>query len=108
MDRLAGMATSELSDVGRVARELGLGDEGFDVDSRVVPRGYRVLARLLASPSVLERVLEHFGSVEEALRSSDEELASAAGLPLGDVARGRRGRAPGSLGEGGSVPARHG
>ena len=108
LDRLAGMATSELSDVGRVARELGLGDEGFDVDSRVVPRGYRVLARLLASPSVLERVLEHFGSVEEALRSSDEELASAAGLPLGDVARGRRGRAPGSLGEGGSVPARHG
>jgi diadenylate cyclase len=70
----------ELLDHAAVARALGYaGGEGLDV--AVSPRGYRLLARVPRLPgTVVDRLVEHFGSLQKLLAASIDDLQTVEGV----------------------------
>lgn len=86
---LAAIESSGLVDLGAVAQALRIGTDET-LDSPLAPRGYRLLARIPRLPStVVERLIEHFGSLQKLLAASMEDLQAVDGV--GDLrARGVR------------------
>ena len=86
---LAAIESTDLVDLGSVARALRIGTEET-LDSPLAPRGYRLLARIPRLPiTVVERLIEHFGSLQKLLAASIEDLQTVEGV--GDLrARGVR------------------
>lgn len=86
---LAAIESTALVDLGSVARALRIGTEET-LDSPLAPRGYRLLARIPRLPiTVVERLIEHFGSLQKLLAASIEDLQTVEGV--GDLrARGVR------------------
>ena len=80
MTDLDALDSLELLDLSAVARALGLsGGEG--VDSVVSPRGYRLLARVPRLPgAVVDRLVEHFGSLQKLLAASIDDLQTVDGV----------------------------
>ena len=77
---LEGLGPTELVDVAAVARSLGLGASEH-LDSAVTPRGYRLLAKVPRLPgAVVERLVEHFGSLQKLLSASIEDLQAVDGV----------------------------
>jgi len=70
----------ELLDLGAVARALGhAGGDGLD--AAVSPRGYRLLARVPRLPAtVVDRLVEHFGSLQKLLAASIDDLQAVDGV----------------------------
>ncbi|MBA2444819.1 MAG: DNA integrity scanning protein DisA [Nocardioidaceae bacterium] len=74
------LSAADLLDIASVARPLGLG--GADnLDSAVSPRGYRLLAKVPRLPgSVVERLVEHFGTLQKLLAASIDDLQAVEGV----------------------------
>lgn len=73
------LGSSELVDLGAVARAIGLGSE--TLDSAVSPRGYRLLARVPRLPNaVVERLIEHFGGLQKLLAAGIDDLQAVEGV----------------------------
>jgi diadenylate cyclase len=76
---LEGLGPTELVDVGAVARGLGLGSE--HLDAAVTPHGYRLLAKVPRLPgAVVERLVEHFGSLQKLLSAGVDDLQAVDGV----------------------------
>ena len=72
---------TELLDLGRVSRALGFGSDAGTLDLTVSPRGYRMLARIPRLPgSVIDRLTEHFGSLQKLLAAGVDELLAVEGV----------------------------
>ena len=70
----------ELLDLAAVARALGYGG-GDGLDAAVSPRGYRLLARVPRLPGlVVDRLVEHFGSLQKLLAASIDDLQAVEGV----------------------------
>ncbi len=77
LDRLAGVATDSLYDIGKVASSLGLGS----LDAHVRPRGYRILSRVPRLPEPVKAALvDHFGDFQKMLHASVSEFDQVDGV----------------------------
>jgi diadenylate cyclase len=77
---LEGLSPADLVDIGCVARALGLG-QGEHLDGAVAPRGYRLLAKVPRLPTtVVDRLIDHFGSLQKLLSASVEDLQAVDGV----------------------------
>ncbi|MEW6725183.1 MAG: DNA integrity scanning diadenylate cyclase DisA [Bacillota bacterium] len=80
-ERISKLSSEELLDLDVIARELGFG-AGVDVlEQSVTPRGYRLLKKIPRLPlAVIENLAEHFGSFQQTLTASIEELDAVEGI----------------------------
>jgi diadenylate cyclase len=87
LDRLP---ASELIDLSAVAKAMGYAATGDALDVAVSPSGFRLLAKIPRLPStVVDRLVEHFGSLQRLLGATVEDLQTVEGV--GDArARGVR------------------
>ena len=70
----------DLVDIGQVAKALGLGGSEH-LDGAVAPRGYRLLAKVPRLPTtVIERLVEHFDTLQKLLSAGVEELQIVDGV----------------------------
>jgi diadenylate cyclase len=77
---LEALSGADLVDVAAVARALGLGANEH-LDGAATPRGYRLLAKVPRLPgTVVERLVEHFGSLQKLLSASIEDLQTVDGV----------------------------
>jgi diadenylate cyclase len=77
---LEGLSPADLVDVAAVARALGLGATEH-LDGAVTPRGYRLLAKVPRLPgAVVDRLVDHFGSLQKLLSASIEDLQTVDGV----------------------------
>jgi diadenylate cyclase len=80
LSALEGLNATDLVDVAAVARALGLGPTEH-LDSAVTPRGYRLLAKVPRLPgAVVERLVEHFGSLQKLLSAGIDDLQAVEGV----------------------------
>jgi diadenylate cyclase len=71
----------ELADTAALAKVLDPVGEPEDLDAQLVPRGYRVLAKVPQLPSwVIDRVVERFGSLKVLLAASLDDLEEVEGV----------------------------
>jgi diadenylate cyclase len=71
----------ELADSAVLAKALNLADEPESLDTSLVPRGYRVLAKVPQLPGwVIDRVVERFGSLKVLLAASLDDLEEVEGV----------------------------
>jgi diadenylate cyclase len=81
MSALAELSTEEILDLRSVASVLHLPGDPADLDSGLQPRGYRLLARVPRLPdSVVEHIVERFGSLHKILRASVADLDEVEGI----------------------------
>jgi diadenylate cyclase len=75
-----GLSSTELLDIANVIAPFGLGSAD-NLDSAVSPRGYRLLAKVPRLPStVVERLVEHFGTLQKLLAASIDDLQRVDGV----------------------------
>jgi len=80
LSRLESLSATELVDPASTARALGLGNVEL-LDGAVAPRGYRLLAKVpRLPPSVVDRLVEHFGTLQKLLSAGVEELQTVEGV----------------------------
>ena len=80
LDELEGLGSADLVDIAAVARSLGLGASEH-LDGAVTPRGYRLLAKVPRLPTaVVERLVEHFGSLQKLLSAGVDDLQAVDGV----------------------------
>ncbi len=86
---LSAIPSAELVDLSAVATALRIGT-GSTLDAALTPRGFRLLARVPRLPAtVVDRLIDHFGSLQKLLAASIEDLQTVEGV--GDLrARGVR------------------
>jgi diadenylate cyclase len=78
------LTPEELSDLAAVAKAIDLTGEPEDLDAPQGPRGVRLLARVpQLPPSVVERVVERFGSLKVILAVGPEDLEEVEGVGPG-------------------------
>jgi diadenylate cyclase len=76
--RLEGLSSIDLVDPASASRALGLGEH---LDGAVAPRGYRLLAKVpRLPPTVVERLVEHFDTLQKLLSAGVEDLQAVAGV----------------------------
>ena len=81
MAELDSLDSLDLLDLGAVARALGFSGSGEALDAAVSPRGYRLLARVPRLPgSVVDRLVEHFGSLQKLLAAGIDDLQAVEGV----------------------------
>jgi diadenylate cyclase len=81
LDRLGRLGGERLLRLEDLEVLLGYEREVNPIDTIVEPRGYRVLSRIPGLSQVLvERMVEHFGSLSHVLSASPRELAVVSGL----------------------------
>jgi diadenylate cyclase len=77
---MAALSSSDLVDIGTVARALSLGG-GEHLDAALSPRGYRLLAKVQRLPgTVVDRLVDHFGSLQKLLAATIEDLQAVDGV----------------------------
>ncbi|MDP3967305.1 MAG: DNA integrity scanning diadenylate cyclase DisA [Nocardioides sp.] len=80
LEELEGLLPTELVDVAAVAKAVGLGTAEH-LDGAVSPRGYRLLAKVpRLPPTVVERLVEHFGSLQKLLSAGVDDLQAVEGV----------------------------
>jgi diadenylate cyclase len=78
---LDNISPTDLLDLGAIARLSGFGAAPDVLDSAVSPRGYRLLARVPRLPgAVVERLVEHFGSLQKLLAAGIDDLQAVEGV----------------------------
>ncbi len=81
LEELTGLSHQDVLDFGRLAELLGYDRKVNTLDLVTEPRGYRMLASVPRLPRlVVQKIVQRFGTVDEALRASDEELAAVDGV----------------------------
>jgi diadenylate cyclase len=90
LDELNALSATELIDLVAVAKSLGYPGASDALDAAVSPRGFRLLAKVPRLPvPVVDRLVEHFGSLQRLLGATVEDLQAVEGV--GDArARGIR------------------
>lgn len=80
LERLEHLDATDLVDPASVARALGLGLNEH-LDGAVAPRGFRLLAKVPRLPGpVVDRLVEHFGSLQKLLAASIDDLQAVEGV----------------------------
>ncbi len=80
LDDLEALSATDLVDPAATAAVLGLGGSEH-LDGAVTPRGYRLLARVpRLSPAVVERLVDHFGSLQKLLSAGVSDLQAVDGV----------------------------
>ena len=80
MTDLADLSPTDLVDPASVAAVLGLGTAEH-LDGAVTPRGFRLLAKVPRLPAaVVERLVEHFGGLQQLLSASIDDLQAVDGV----------------------------
>lgn len=78
---LAQLSTSELIDLQLVARTLGFASDADVLDQAVSPIGFRLLSKIPRLPgTIVDRLVEHFGSLQRLLAASLEDLMDVDGV----------------------------
>ena len=68
-------------ELGSIARVLGLSTQGDALDAPVSPRGYRLLSTIpRLPPTVLERLIQHFGNLQGLLAATAADLQAVDGV----------------------------
>ena len=81
LSELDNISAEDLLDFAVIARLCGFGTGGEVLDNAVSPRGYRLLARVPRLPaSVVERLVEHFGSLQKLLAAGIDDLQAVEGV----------------------------
>jgi diadenylate cyclase len=81
LSEMEALDPSALLDVGEVAAALGYGGGEAVLDQSISPRGYRLLARVPRLPgSVVERVVAHFGGLQQLLGAHVDDLLAIEGI----------------------------
>jgi diadenylate cyclase len=81
LDELAALSEGDLLDPGKVSRAFGFPDTGEALEAAVVPRGFRLLARVPRLPDVInDRIVGHFGGLPRLLMATTEELQQVEGV----------------------------
>ena len=90
MAALDGLSAGELLDLTAVSGALGHIGGSELLDTSISPRGYRLLGRVPRLPgTIVDRVVEHFGSLQRLLGATVEDLQQVDGVG-GTRARGVR------------------
>ena len=75
------ISPTDLLDLSAIARLYGFGAAADVLDSAVSPRGFRLLARVPRLPgTVVERLVEHFGSLQKLLAAGIDDLQAVEGV----------------------------
>ena len=78
---LNALSATELIDLVAVAKALGHTGGSDALDTAVSPRGFRLLAKVPRLPSpVVDRLVEHFGSLQRLLGATVEDLQAVDGV----------------------------
>ena len=81
---LSRLTPEELLDTAAVAKAIDLTGDPETLDAAQVPRGYRLLARVpQLPPSVVDRVVERFGSLKVIMAVGPEDLEEVEGVGAG-------------------------
>lgn len=81
LEQLDRVPSAELIDVATIAAALGFASTPESLDEAVSPRGYRLLARVPRLPvPVVDRLVEHFGSLQRLLAATSDELIEVEGV----------------------------
>jgi diadenylate cyclase len=81
LTELAELSATDLLDLSHVSHALGLGSAPEALDAAASPRGFRLLARVpRLPPSILDRVVEHFGGLQKLLAATAEDLQVVEGV----------------------------
>jgi len=81
LEDLSQVSPTDLLDLTQVARAMGLPSTTEGLDSAVSPRGHRLVARVPRMPlNILDRIVEHFGSLQKLLAASVEDLQAVEGI----------------------------
>ena len=90
LDELDALSATDMIDLVAVAKALGYPGASDALDAAVSPRGLRLLAKVPRLPAmVVDRLVEHFGSLQRLLGATVEDLQAVDGV--GDArARGVR------------------
>jgi diadenylate cyclase len=78
---LDALSPTDLLDLSAVAKAVGFSTGPEALDSSVSPRGYRLLAKVPRVPApIVERLVEHFGSLQKLLAAGIEDLQVVEGV----------------------------
>ncbi len=78
---LAELSATDLLDLSTLARAMGFGVAPEVLDGAASPRGYRLLARVpRLPPTILDRLVEHFGGLQKLLATTVEDLQAVEGV----------------------------
>jgi diadenylate cyclase len=90
LEELDALSPTDLIDLVAVAKALGYPSSADALDAAVSPRGFRLLTKVPRLPGmVIDRLVEHFGSLQRLLGATVEDLQAVDGV--GDArARGVR------------------
>ncbi len=78
---LAQLSAIDLLDLPQVARAMGLASSSEGLESAASPRGHRLVSRVpRMPPTILDRVVEHFGGLQKLLAASAEDLQVVDGV----------------------------
>ncbi len=81
LNELSELNAIELLDLVQFARIIGLPIGNDSLDTAISPRGYRLLARVPRLPAqVIDRLVDHFESLQKLLAASIEELQNVEGV----------------------------
>jgi diadenylate cyclase len=89
---LAELTSGDLLDLGQVARLMGYSIVGDALDAAVSPHGYRLLSKVPRLPgAIVDRLVEHFGSLQKLLAAGLEDLMAVDGVGEGRARAVREG-----------------
>ena len=95
LDSLARLPHQDVLDFGRLSELLGYDRKVGTLDHPVSPRGYRIIGRIPRVPKLaIQAIVREFGTLDEILASSDEDLEAVAGVGdtrAKDIREGLRG-----------------
>jgi len=81
MGGLGQLDAGALLDISNIAEIMGLPSDTESLDNAIHPRGFRLLARVPRLPEVIfESLISHFGSLQNLLSASAEELRDVEGV----------------------------
>jgi diadenylate cyclase len=81
LGELDAITATDLLDLATIARMIGFGSSADVLDQAVSPRGYRLLARVpRLPPAVVDRLIEHFVSLQKLLAASIDDLQTVEGV----------------------------
>jgi diadenylate cyclase len=80
-EELASLPHQDVLDFGRLAEILGYDRKVNTLDFLIQPRGHRLLGQVPRLPRlVVQKIVNQFGSLDQALGAGDDELASVDGV----------------------------
>ncbi|MDQ3714766.1 MAG: DNA integrity scanning diadenylate cyclase DisA [Actinomycetota bacterium] len=81
LTELQELSSTDLLDLTQMARAFGFGLAPEVLDSPISPRGYRLLNKVpRLPPSIINRLVEHFGALQKLLAATIEDLQAVDGV----------------------------